>query len=549
MSIDIKTYGDLRKLAKTIANKQTKEKVISKGKEIAIDQLLGFFPGASNIKSVVDLAKSAVKKPDTKKTDTWLDNFDIDDDVSAIVDDTIENAYIQDLAANIDKKPDDEPLPSDFTATKDLEKYIANKHNKKTVTNIQESKRIMRRLLEEPEEAPKTFEEDPMEFILRKYVSLNAILTELMTSSYREYIQAIFIVAPKPTTFKVILINGQHIFLTYMGPAYEATVAGKNYYLLNLGEKERCMLSISKLLRGGSPINNKGPEGAEQSADSASGEEGEGSSLSASGGGEEEGGEETGGGEETSLTEIRILEAIIKKMLIKEGVGQKGFDSEMKIYNLLKKHNKLPEGQGAPAGSSAWDVDLSFLDKNNKKHNLEVKYGLPDFGQLEIKWSEKDKFHFKKDYDQTDEKELEKYKIVQQLIAGGVEDQINLKWEAIPNRYSKTDHTMKDRAEDYKNFPSIYINVDQDTIKNYYKGKNVNYINIEPYGLYFFDEDNANTGAIKFSPGEVIIRIRLKSRKSSDPKGYGFLGALKIKTLPKSAIDLTKEADLVKALV
>jgi hypothetical protein len=170
------------------------------------------------------------------------------------------------------------------------------------------NKTILQYLLEQDEEdTPKTFEDDPTGFILKKYVSLNTILTELMTSSFREYIQEIFIVAPKPTTFKVVLNNGQHIFLTYMGPAYEATVSGKNYYLMNIGEKERCMLAISKLLRGGSPISNKGPEGAEQAADAAN-EGGDEAPLG------DTGGEAEAGAGEENLTEAKkILVAILKK--------------------------------------------------------------------------------------------------------------------------------------------------------------------------------------------------------------------------------------------
>jgi hypothetical protein len=111
---------------------------------------------------------------------------------------------------------------------------------------------------------PGTFEDDPMEFILKKYVSLNDILEEMMTPSFKEYVEAIFIVAPKPTTFKILLHNGQYFFLTYLEEAYQATANGKNYYLYEIGEKERCMFAISRMLRYGSPLKTKGPEGAEQ---------------------------------------------------------------------------------------------------------------------------------------------------------------------------------------------------------------------------------------------------------------------------------------------
>ena len=393
-----------------------------------------------------------------------------------------------------------------------------------------------------------TFEDDPMQFILRKYEGLNKTLTYLMTPSFQDYITGIYIVAPKPTTFKIVLHNGQFFFLQFTGKTYEATVAGKSYYLMNIGEKERCMLAIARLLRYGNPLKTKGPEGAEQGTrDEKGGEE----STGGEGGGEEGGGilgggGEEAGGEEETVAESRILEEVLKKTL-SEGIGKKGFESEIKIYKLLKKYKKLPKGQGLPAGSSAVGVDLSFLDRNNEEHNLEVKYGLPDFGQLELNWNKNEGWKFK-DYDKNDPKNKEKIKIVNLLRNNGVETQINSQWTATPNRYSKQNLTQKDRAQDYKNFPSIYIPVSPNLIKSYYKGKDVNYINIEPYGLYYFKSDDAKTGAIKFEPEGAKIRIRLKPRKSSDPKGYGFLGVLKISSIPKSPVDFTKEDSLKTAL-
>ena len=112
----------------------------------------------------------------------------------------------------------------------------------------------------EPEQS--TFEDDPMQFILKKYVGLNNVLEYLMTPSFQDYVTGIYVVAPKPTTFKIVLHNGEYFFLQFMGKAYEATVQGKKYYLMSIGEKERCMVAISRLLRNGNPLKTKGPEGA-----------------------------------------------------------------------------------------------------------------------------------------------------------------------------------------------------------------------------------------------------------------------------------------------
>lgn len=181
---------------------------------------------------------------------------------------------------------------------------------------------ILKRILIEQDEEPETdkeekkelspFEEDPMGFILKKYNTLNELLTELMTESFQDYLNAIFIVAPKPTTFKILLHNGQYFFLTYLEKAYQATISGKNYYLMTTGEKQLCMQAIARLLRYGSPLKTKGPDGAEQGPEAS--DEGE----------TTEAGEETtapeaeAGGEEETLAEARILSEILKKIVLSE---------------------------------------------------------------------------------------------------------------------------------------------------------------------------------------------------------------------------------------
>ena len=132
------------------------------------------------------------------------------------------------------------------------------------------SREIVRRLIlkevERMEPSVQSFEDDPINFILMKYPTLKATLEMLMTSAYKDYITGIYILAPKPTTFKIVLHNGQFFTLTFLGKAYEATVAGKKFYLQTIGERERAVNAIARLLSLGNPVKTKGPEGEEQTA-------------------------------------------------------------------------------------------------------------------------------------------------------------------------------------------------------------------------------------------------------------------------------------------
>ena len=239
------------------------------------------------------------------------------------------------------------------------------------------------------------------------------------------------------------------------------------------------------------------------------------------------------------------------KQFLAESRGEKGEQAEIDLYNLLKKYNKLPPDQAKPAGFSAHDVDLSFLDKEGKTHLLEVKYDLPDFGQFELKWVTERGWHFI-DYQPTDPVKEEKLRIINQLRKGGVEEEINRVWSDAPRLYSKSNMTFADRKYDAKTFTDQYFDVDPTFISRYYKSKNVNYINIvsssNKYGLYHFGKDPARTGCSFFEPGKSQLRVRIKSRKSAVPNGYGFLGALKISDLKKSKVSLTNPKDVESAL-
>jgi hypothetical protein len=141
MALELNTYGDLKKAIKAIALKQKGQAIVSQGKSFVLDQLLGLIPGASNAKTTFEFIRAAISKPDTKKTNTWLDKLDIDDAMSAIVDDTVENGFMQMMSKTIESKPDNQPLEQDFNMNAEMVDYLKNTYRGRTVSGISEEKK------------------------------------------------------------------------------------------------------------------------------------------------------------------------------------------------------------------------------------------------------------------------------------------------------------------------------------------------------------------------------------------------------------------------
>jgi hypothetical protein len=97
---------------------------------------------------------------------------------------------------------------------------------------------------------------------LTKFPELKKVLVDLLTLEYDNFLESIDWVAPRPSTFRINLQNGQMFYLIYGKRSWIAQVEGKKYYLLNLPEEERAAMSIANILRYGA----KAEEGAEGGA-------------------------------------------------------------------------------------------------------------------------------------------------------------------------------------------------------------------------------------------------------------------------------------------
>ncbi len=103
---------------------------------------------------------------------------------------------------------------------------------------------------------------------LTKFPLLKDVIVDLLTHEFDSFLEDIEWVSPRPTVFRILLLNGESFLLMYTEKSWIATVEGKKYYLLNLDEEENCALAIGRILQYGSNsgADVKGEESENESA-------------------------------------------------------------------------------------------------------------------------------------------------------------------------------------------------------------------------------------------------------------------------------------------
>ena len=129
----IQTFGELRSIIRNYRAMKAGKEAGIKAAELAVEQI----PVLSNIYSLWSAAKDAKEmittlygKDDSFVSQTGLDKLNVDDDVSKIVDDKIENAFINDFLGTFKDKDDADPIPD---INDELQKFLATKFNQKQV--------------------------------------------------------------------------------------------------------------------------------------------------------------------------------------------------------------------------------------------------------------------------------------------------------------------------------------------------------------------------------------------------------------------------------
>lgn len=216
--------------------------------------------------------------------------------------------------------------------------------------------------------------------------------------------------------------------------------------------------------------------------------------------------------------------------------GERGFRYEQEIFQILLNEG-LTNNTYRPAKSNTVKPDTAFSVKG-KFYNLEVKLNLDvDFGQGTLR------------YDFNDKKWIsyaENVKMKELMDFYKVSDFANKEWTKVPYRVGKNDIGAKPKQltqfeinQDKKNFPSKYLTLKgRNPIAEYYNSKQIYYIQIGGYGLYYLGTDKASLGVPEFNPRDQKIRIRNKPT-GGGPSNYRFTTALVInKSHPRSEYDI-----------
>ena len=154
--------------------------------------------------------------------------------------------------------------------------------------------------------APKeTVLEDATDKILGKFPTLRAALIKLQTEDFKEFVESIDWISPRPTSFRINLKNGQDYILKWTGKSFEAQILGKRYLISNIAEYQQALDKLAILYKE-APLKGAGEGEGFEPEDTSGGGGGGGDFPGEEGGaeggedfGDEEGGEE-GGGEDLS---------------------------------------------------------------------------------------------------------------------------------------------------------------------------------------------------------------------------------------------------------
>tara|TARA_R110000782_G_scaffold42263_2_gene96195 strand:+ start:1068 stop:2711 length:1644 start_codon:yes stop_codon:yes gene_type:complete len=148
---------------------------------------------------------------------------------------------------------------------------------------------------EEPDTAApeETVLEDATDKILGRFPTVKAALVKLQTDQFKEFVDSIDWISPRPSSFRINLKNGQDYILKWTGKTFEAQIMGKRYILSSISEYQQALDKLAILYKE-APMTGAG-EGEPADTDTGGG---------GGGGGGDFPGEEGGGGEGDAVDDL-----------------------------------------------------------------------------------------------------------------------------------------------------------------------------------------------------------------------------------------------------
>ena len=229
-----------------------------------------------------------------------------------------------------------------------------------------------------------------------------------------------------------------------------------------------------------------------------------------------------------------------------QNVNNKGILYEAFLFEKLKGERLTPRGF-APAASDSNAPDIKFMWKGNP-YNMEVKLNKgADFGQSGLK--------YKNNKWELDGSNAQAHVSMREMLKRmGIEDFVNSRagWGGLgqPRLFKlKEDNltpTWADKEDDYNKFQDKYIPIPNNTVTNYYKAKNINYIHIGGLGTYYMGADPAQMVASSNMPRfQADLKLRIRKKGSSSNPNYRFSLALLLASTPnESEFDIETEDSL-----
>lgn len=107
-------------------------------------------------------------------------------------------------------------------------------------------KKAIKQRLQEEEQAIKRAEKSL--YLIYRFPKLKDAVESIMSPSFSRYLSSVTVVAPKPTTLNIELINGLDFQLIYSGGTFIAKIAGKKYDLAMGSATDRASQAVSNLL-------------------------------------------------------------------------------------------------------------------------------------------------------------------------------------------------------------------------------------------------------------------------------------------------------------